>query len=308
MNEITDVIPVYLNYCEYQKRLDEKTRKAYRIDLFQLAGALENQSLNDITPVMLEKVFGTWHMTYKAKTVKRKVAAVRAFFSWLEEREYLTENPFGRIHVRFREPKALPKTIPEHNLERFLQTLYDVRRHADERQKQQVLRDITVIELLFSTGMRISELCSLKLNDVNLVEGAVLIHGKGRKERYIQIPDEQLLQLLQEYYNAYKDDMERNGGCFFINHRGRPLKDASVRNMIEKYCAEADISQHITPHMFRHTFATNLLEEDVNLRCIQEILGHSSIKTTEIYTHVSAAKQRAVLRDKNPRRQLKVSP
>lgn len=298
--------------------MDEKTRKAYRIDLTQLFKELgpilypitENNiypiDVEQIHAVDLEAVFKIWHETYKPKTVKRKIASVKAFFHWLEERDYIVDNPFRKIHTRFREPKTLPKTIPEHTLELFLQTLYAEYANAKtEFSKQQALKQVAVIELLFSTGMRISELCGLKEEDVNRIEGEILIHGKGRKERIIQIPDDHLLNLLNTYYNVYESRIKQSG-YFFVGRNGYSLSDQSVRGMIESCCKKAGIEQHITPHMFRHTFATSLLESDVNLRCIQEILGHSSIQTTEIYTHVSAAKQRQILADKSPRKRLKI--
>lgn len=303
------LVKIYLNYCEYQKRLDAKTLKAYRIDLRQFEELVWNQfciNVSEINAKGLEIILGIWNKKYKAKTVKRKIASVKAFFHWLEETEQVKENPFVKVHAHFREPKILPKTIPEHNLELFLQVLYDVYKKAKtEGQKNLALRDIVVIETLFSTGMRISELCSLKKESINLVEGEILIYGKGAKERIIQIPDEHLRELLCKYHDRNKDKI-REQEYFFLNNYGRPLADQSVRNMINKYTNKAGISQHITPHMFRHTFATGLLDSDVNLRVIQNLLGHSSIQTTEIYTHVSAAKQRQILAECSPRRHLNV--
>lgn len=303
---VTEVIPRYLTYCEQQKQLDAKTRKAYRIDLTQMAEVLGSLDVMDVTSEQLEGVFASWHNKYAPKTVKRKIAAIKAFFHWLELRGHQPENPFQKIHTKFREPKVLPKTIPIHVLEQLLEVVYGAYHAADTNQKQQILRDIAVLELLFCTGMRISELCSLRLSDINLVEGEVRIYGKGRKERIIPITDGQILELLYKYAETYRDAIARQEGRFFINQCGRPLQDQSVRQMIEKYKEQAGIHQHITPHMFRHTFATTLLESDVNLRFIQELLGHSSIQTTEIYTHVSAAKQRTILSENSPRKHLHI--
>lgn len=297
------IIPIYLDYCENQKQLDPKTQKAYRIDLTQLAEAVNGYDVKEITSDLLESVFTKWHQTGKPKTVKRKIASTKAFFHWMEEKEWIEKNPIHKIHTHFREPKVLPKTISDHVLTQFLQILYDARNEAKtDTAKKGVLRDIAVIELLFGTGIRISELCSLQIEDINLIEGEVLIHGKGRKERLIQIPDEDLLQLLTDYTQTF----QIKDGYFFRNNRNQVLSDQSVRNMIQKYANKAGITQHITPHMFRHTFATSLLDADVNLRCIQELLGHSSIQTTEIYTHVSAAKQRQILKDCHPRKQIEI--
>lgn len=304
-----DLVQEYLSYCECQKRLDKKTLKAYRIDLRQFEETVRDEFSDSVVSISakgLGIVFGIWHKAYKPKTVKRKIASIKAFYRWLEETGAITENPFLKVHTQFREPKALPKTIPEHVLERFLQEIYNAYETAgNDLAKSHALRDIAVIETLFGTGVRISELCGLSALDINLVEGELLIHGKGQKERIIQIPDEHLRHLLQKYYETNKENISTHG-YFFVNNCGRPLNDQSVRNMIKKYAGRAGIMQHITPHMFRHTFATLLLDANVNLRCIQELLGHSSVSTTEIYTHVSAAKQRQVLTEHHPRKLLNV--
>ena len=149
--------------------------------------------------------------------------------------------------------------------------------------------------------MRISELCALKNSDVNLFDGVILIYGKGDKERRIQIGNEAVLHVLKEYKKEFLTEIQ-NYNHFFANQSGKALSDQSVRRMINKYTSLASIDLHITPHMFRHTFATSLLEADVDIRYIQEMLGHSSINITEIYTHVTVAKQRDILTTKHPRK------
>lgn len=167
-------------------------------------------------------------------------------------------------------------------------------------QRRNSLRDAAVIELLFATGMRISELCALKVNDINLYDGSILIYGKGDKERRLQIGNPSVISILNKYEVDFHSEI-MNCNHFFANQSGRSLTDQTVRRMINKYTALAAIDLHITPHMFRHTFATSLLEADVDIRYIQEMLGHSSINITEIYTHVALAKQRSILATKHPR-------
>ena len=168
-------------------------------------------------------------------------------------------------------------------------------------QKRNALRDAAIVELLFVTGMRISELCSLKRDSINLHNGTVLIYGKGNKERRVQIGNNSVIHILKKYKDNFIAEIE-NSGYFFTNQSGKVLSDQTVRRMINKYTALASIEQHITPHMFRHTFATSLLEADVDIRFIQEMLGHSSITVTEIYTHVAVAKQKDILTKKHPRK------
>ena len=172
-------------------------------------------------------------------------------------------------------------------------------------QQKNALRDAAVVELLFSSGMRISELCSLHLTDVNLSDGSVLIYGKGNKERRIHIGSEAAMATIKKYQQEFHSEISRCNH-FFANQNGTPLSDQSVRRMLNKYCSIAAINLHITPHMFRHTFATSLLEADVDIRYIQEMLGHSSINITEIYTHVAIAKQRDILVTKHPRKDFKI--
>lgn len=302
MDNLQTQITSYLEYCLTQKRLDEKTIKAYKIDLFQFSDGISTTSLLEITPSILENYIKKLHEKYKPKSVKRKIASIKAFFHYLEYRNIIIQNPFNKIQIHFREPVILPKTIPLYIVEKFLSTIYSQRSNAKtDYQKRNALRDAAVAELLFSTGIRISELCNLKNNDVNLINGIILIYGKGNKERLLQIGNSSVLDILREYKNNfYQETLQCDH--FFTSQSGKPLSDQSVRRMINKYSSIASIDLHITPHMFRHTFATSLLEADVDIRYIQEMLGHSSINITEIYTHVAVAKQKDILANKHPRK------
>lgn len=302
MNSLQKHVKKYLEYCEFQKRLDNKTLKAYQIDLKQFTEGVGQTDVTGLSSDMLETYIAKLHQTYKPKTAKRKIASLKAFFHYLEYKDIIDRNPFSKIQVRFREPVILPKTIPLHTVEVFLSAIYKQRKDAKTYyQRRNALRDAAVIELLFATGMRISELCTLKKNDVNLLDRTILIYGKGSKERRIQIGNEDVVHVLEEYQTAFKPEIE---GCdhFFANQTGRALSDQAVRRMINKYTTLAAIDMHITPHMFRHTFATSLLDADVDIRYIQEMLGHSSIHITEIYTHVTMSKQRDILTTKHPRK------
>lgn len=302
MENLQTVINNYLDFCQYQKRLDAKTLKAYRIDLKQFVSKIPCNDISDITPDDLEHFIMSLHRTYKPKTVKRKIASAKALFRYMEYKDLIEVSPFNKLQIKFREPLILPKTIPLHIMERLLITLY--RQHDKAKtpyQKRKTLCDIAVIELLFATGMRISELCSLRIENVNLNDANILIYGKGAKERHIQIGNQDVTNILKKYYQENQKEIEH---CryFFVNPSGSPLSDQSVRRMIQKYTSIAAIDLHITPHMFRHTFATCLLEADVDIRYIQEMLGHSSINVTEIYTHVAMSKQRDILTTKHPRK------
>lgn len=306
MNTFNDHMTNYLEYCEYRKRLNSKTIKAYRIDLKQYE--IFCSTITDFTSKDTVDLFITdLHKQYRPKTVKRKIASLKAFFHYMEYKELISEDPFAKLDIRFREAKILPKTIPFHSIQAFLTSLYAQKEHAQTNyQFQCCIRDIAVIELLFATGMRISELCSLKPSDIDLTSNTVLIFGKGSKERILQLGNPDVIAALKSYQETFQKNID---ACefFFVNRLGHRLSDQSVRFMINRYAANAGISQHITPHMFRHSFATLLLEQDVDIRYIQKMLGHSSISTTEIYTHVSNTKQKEILINKHPRNLMNVN-
>lgn len=306
MNALNKYITEYIEYCEYRKRLDHKTLKAYKIDLRQFEDFCTDLSDCFAKNVVDDFITGL-HKQYKSKTVKRKIASLKAFFHHMEYKELLNENPFTKLDIRFREAKLLPKTIPFHSIQTFLSTLYAQKELAEsEYQIRCCIRDIAVIELLFATGMRISELCSLKPADIDLKSNTVLIYGKGARERILQIGHSKVITALVLYQDIFKEDISICG-YFFVNRLKHKLSDQSVRFMINRYAKLAGIEQHLTPHMFRHSFATLLLEQDVDIRYIQKMLGHSSISTTEIYTHVSNTKQKDILINKHPRNLIKIN-
>lgn len=189
----------YLEYCKYRKRLNSKTLKAYCIDLKQYE--VFCSTITDFTSRDTVDLFITdLHKQYRPKTVKRKIASLKAFFHYMEYKELISENPFAKLDIRFREAKILPKTIPFHSIQAFLTSLYAQKEQAQTNyQLQCCIRDIAVIELLFATGMRISELCSLKPSDIDLTNNTVLIFGKGSKERILQLGNPDVIAALKSY-------------------------------------------------------------------------------------------------------------
>lgn len=305
MENLETLITKYLRDCETIKTLDKKTIKAYRIDLTQFCTFMLKYP--DFTSkTAINEYISTLHKKYQPKTVKRKIATIKAFFHHLLCEEIIFSNPFDKINAKFREPQKLPRTIPDAIIETFISTMYKQKSLANtDCKRNSILRDIAVIELLFATGVRISELCNLTLQQVDLVSYKIVIYGKGSKERMIQIGNDDVKKILLEYYSVFKDDIISTN-WFFINRLHQRYSEQSVRAMIVKYLNIAMIDMHITPHMFRHSFATLLLEADVDIRYIQKMLGHSSIKTTEIYTSVSMSKQNNILTTKHPRNFMKL--
>ena len=299
--KLKEMLQDYLEYCQYRKELDNKTVKAYRIDLrqyFEFVGEC------DLDKNWIERYITNLHKNFRQKTVKRKIASVKAFYNFLEDEELIQENPFRKIKVKFKETSELPKIIPREEIEQLLQSMYTDLKIRKKKEKS-ILRDIAVVETLFATGARVSEISNIKKENINLNTGVIRIMGKGGKERYILIGERSVLELLKRYYEQNYENIKQSG-YFFVNRNGERFSEQSIRLMIKRYAKNAGIERNITPHMFRHSFATYLIEEGVDISCVQRILGHSSIKTTQIYIHVASKKQAEILRDMHPRQYMKV--
>jgi len=288
----------YLCYCKDQKDLDEKTQKAYRIDLQQFLSELE-QNDEEISKESILAYISFLNSKFKPRSVKRKIASIKVFCGYLYDEHLILENPFLGMRLKLPKYQTLPRVIPLRVIEAMLINAHNqVREAKTEAATRRALRETAVMEMLFATGMRVSELCVRLSSDVDMIEGIVRIRGKGRKERIIQIENVEVLNTLKAYRHA---DETVDMPYFFQNRCHRQLSDQSVRLVLNKYANEVGTELHITPHMFRHSFATLLLDADVDLRYIQHLLGHSSISTTQIYTHVSSSRIRSILATKHPR-------
>ena len=292
----------YLEYCTYRKELDAKTIKAYRIDLTQFFSYVQSAEPEKET---IEQYITDLHKKYKQKTIKRKIASIKAFYSYLEEEELVEQNPFRKIKVKFKETIILPRIIPREEIEQLLNYIYASLSSLSEIQYKHTLRDAAVVEVFFATGARVYEISNIRAENINLNSGLIRIMGKGGKERYIQISNTAVLDILRKYYAENEPEIKKSG-YFFINNRGNRYSEQSIRLMLKKYTLKAGIQRKITPHMFRHSFATYLIEEGVDVSCVQQLLGHSSIKTTQIYIHVAAKKQADILRELHPRNNMNI--
>lgn len=291
----------YLEFCKYRKELNRNTLKAYRIDLEQYLSFIKKDF---VLKARIEEYITELHKKYKQKTVKRKIASIKAFYRYLEEEERLEgSNPFTKIRVKFKEIESLPRIIPRNDIERLLNYMYDVMKQSG--QEATIYRDLSVIEMFFATGARVYEISNLKIQDIDLDNGIIKLFGKGSKERYVQIGSPEVLEVVKEYYRLNQQEIDKSG-FFFVNRQGKRFSEQSIRRMIRKYSCQAGISIHITPHMFRHSVATYLLEEGVDIMYIQKILGHSSIKTTQIYLHIASKKQMEILKERHPRNQMRI--
>lgn len=291
------MVELFLVEGQRNKNLSKKTLKAYGIDIRQFLKFVENRISKDSINKYIEYLTDN----YKVRTIKRKIVSTKSFLFFLKEKQFIKCNPYEYIRIKLKQPFDLPKIINLKLMEEILKNAYcSISLHKSKDQSNNIYRDICILELLFSTGIRVSELCSLRYSDIDFENHSIKVLGKGAKERIIQISNNQVVEILKKYkhLNKIKEDSP-----FFLNRLKKGISDQSVRIIIRKYSKKVT-SKNITPHMFRHTFATLLLEEDVDIRFIQKILGHSSISTTQIYTHVSLNKQKEILTIKNPRNKI----
>jgi integrase/recombinase XerD len=307
MNTIHQATHAFLFHCQFEKKLSEKTIKAYRSDCSQfiefLKKSRQSVKLAEINKhtikAYLEHLGGM-----RPKTLRRKIATLKAMFNFLEYEEEILTTPFRKMKISIREPRMLPRVM---TLTEVQQILCYAKQKATEYALlpataafREALRNQAVLELLFATGMRVSEATLLQKSEIDLHAGIVRIMGKGSKQRVIQICHTEVLHALTNYQKIWHKTPCRRTH-FFLSRRLTPLSEQSIRNMIRHYAQKCGISKHITPHTFRHSFATLLLEQDVDIKYIQQFLGHSSINTTQIYTHVNAEKQKAILKTRHPR-------
>lgn len=305
--QLDTVLKDFLFHCEFEKKLNSKTISAYRIDLYQFKDFIElncfGSCIEDISKQII-KSYLREISNFKPKTIKRKVASIKAMFNYFDYESDVFNNPFKKIKIQIKEPLILPTVMNIAEIKSIFNRLYNEHSKAIDiesfKYKTQ-LKNLIIFELLFATGMRVSELCRLKTEDIDLSTGYLKIFGKGSKERIIQICSKDIIIMLRKYKRIFKPKE-----FFLINRLGNPVSTQSVRSLVRKYVKSLNLKKHITPHTFRHSFATLLLEADVDIKYIQHLLGHSSIVTTQIYTHINNSKLKKILSTKHPRGKIKL--
>lgn len=296
----------FFDHCRYEKNLSAKTLKFYTIDLLQFSAFMERQRFPSVVPEIdkthlkdyLRELSG-----WKPKTIKRKVATLKALFNYLEFEDQIAVNPLRKLRIKIKEPALLPKALNAAESNDLLKKVYAAMLPVDKDTYAylEALRNTVVIELLFSTGARVSEIANLRRSALNLQSGTVTIHGKGGKQRMIQLCNPDALFTLHTYCSLFAGRIAANDDYLLVNRLGNKLSDQSIRNLVGNLAEGAKISKKVTPHVLRHTFAILLLENDVDIKYIQSLLGHSSIMTTQIYTQVNLEKQKRILAEKHPR-------
>jgi integrase/recombinase XerD len=308
---LKEAIEQFLFHCRYEKNLSPKTLKAYSIDLRQvtdfLTANLPETHLEAIDKVALRLYIKTLFTGLAEKTVKRKVASLKALFHFLEREDLIAVNPFRKMDVRIKETKRLPRGLSLPDVKRLFQHIYrakTINAGSAAPQYRALVRDIAVVETLFATGARVAEVCHLRLDDVDLAQGRIRILGKGARERLLQLPAQDTLEALIDYKALWLKSAPLHP-FFFHNRLGRRLSEQSVRIMLRRHATRAGLALHLTPHMLRHSVATLLLEQGVDIRYIQHFLGHSSITTTQIYTAIYDHSHNRIVASKHPRHLLR---
>jgi integrase/recombinase XerD len=311
MQTIQNVVKQFLTCCRFEKNLSAKTLKCYEIDLRQWSLFLSSNNKESVEEVCKEDLRGYLEtlQNFKPKTVKRKVATLRAMFNYLEFDNQIVVNPMHKVRSKYREPALLPTVLDCREIELMIRELHErVKKHSGTLWGRKVaVRNLVVIELLFCTGCRVSEISLLNVTQVSLESGIIKINGKGSRERMIQICNQEVMVLVAELITLWQVEIEKANGYLLVNRLGNRLSEQSIRNFVGGLARKTGIKKRVTPHVFRHSFATLLLEADVDIKYIQSLLGHSSIMTTQIYTHVSQTRQRELLASKHPRKNFTLS-
>jgi integrase/recombinase XerD len=295
----------FLLHCRHEKNLSPKTLKAYTTDLRQMAEFLaRDRGLDMVASIGKTELRGYIHHLHTIlapRSLIRKLATMKSLFHFLEREDAIPVSPFRKMEVRVREPRRLPRTIPLDQITHLFKHVYAACAGSQQgtAERDTLLRDIALLETLFATGARVSEICSLTVDDVDLGRDRIRIIGKGARERMVQLCHAQTVAALHEYRLRTQ---HRDSSWFFTSASGGRLSEQSVRTMLRRHAAGSGLHLHITPHMFRHSVATLLHEDGADIRYIQHLLGHRSLATTQIYTEVGETSQRRMLLRHHPRR------
>lgn len=276
---VAAAVEAFLLYCLEEKHLVPNTLAAYRQDLAEFQqqfGRRRRVSSIGPTEILAYRNYLTASRGLALATVKRRLACLRALFGWLVRRDILDASPFVKTDLRIRLPARLPRCLERRDLRTLM-------RHRAALGPNGAL----ATGMLLATGMRVGELAALRVGDIDSVAGHLRILGKGSRERTVFVTDRGLREELRAYLAARHGNKAAPDRTLLIDDRGQPISAAHIRTIIAELARTAGLARHITPHMLRHTAATMLLESGTDIRFVQRLLGHRSILTTQIYTHVS---------------------
>ncbi len=291
------IIEEYLKFIQIEKGLSENTIGAYRRDLKKYQLYMQEQKIAHIGFIdrqTIQECLGSLiDQGASAKSIARFISTIRSFHQFALREKYAAKDPTVLIETPKYE-KKLPDVLDVEEVIQLLET--------PDLTKNNGYRDRTILELLYATGMRVTELIQIEIDDVNLIMGFVKVFGKGNKERIIPLGDT-VIEYLDTYINNVRPQLLKKTvtNVLLLNLHGRPLTRQGIWKLIKQYGLRANINKTLTPHTLRHSFATHLLENGADLRAVQEMLGHSDISTTQLYTHVSKTQIRQMYNQFHPR-------
>lgn len=276
----------FLNYLSYERQYSENTVAAYQRDIIDFEKIVtandQAKSFEAIDELDVSSYLNTLDQRHlAASTIARKVSSLRTFYNYLNRQKLTIQTPFSGVITK-KKPKRLPKFFYGKEMNALLKAT-DGNKFADKRDK-------ALIELLYATGMRAFECVSLTLDQLDWEKQIILVHGKGNKDRYVPF-GKYANQALNTYLTTAREPLltrlHLNHNILFVNQRGKPLTTRGLSYILDQRIKKTPLTANIHPHMIRHTFATQMLEHGADLRTVQELLGHSSLSSTQIYTHVT---------------------
>ena len=292
---MTKQLEDFINYLEYERNYSNNTIIAYKNNVLQLVDYLNTNKINDLKKVDYDTIrnyLSYLHgKKYEAKSISRMISSLRSFFKYLKANNIISNNPMLLISNPKVE-KKLHKYLTINEVEKILNT--------PDMSDSVGIRDAFILELLYVSGIRVSELVNIKLSDVTPTQKKIKILGKGSKERYV-LYGSRCEELLNKYMCVRNRFLKYPNECLILSKTGRKLNTREVRNIINRIKTKAGVDISISPHTFRHTFATHMLNEGADLRAVQELLGHENLSTTTIYTHLTNEKLRRTYLDTHPR-------
>ncbi|MEB7452410.1 site-specific tyrosine recombinase XerD [Lysinibacillus sp. VIII_CA] len=299
MNEFQYAVEDYIHFIQVERQLSVNTLASYRRDLESYVNFLQNAegmaNFNHIERTTILRHLEQLRVQGKtSRTIARHISSIRSFHQFLLREKRAESDPTVHLEMPTIEQK-LPKILSIEEIEALLT--------APNRSKPQGIRDLAMLELLYGSGMRISELIALDLADIHLTMGFVRVFGKGGKERIIPL-GKSALSAISTYLNNARGQLQGKypkTDAFFINQRGKRLTRQGCWKLMKEHALKAGIQHELTPHTLRHSFATHLVENGADLRAVQEMLGHADISTTQIYTHISKTRLSEVYKQFHPR-------
>lgn len=297
-----DLSSNFLSAMQSTKNLSAKTVIAYQSDLSDFCRFISNREISDETIISYVQYLNQKGL--KGSTINRKLVVLKMLFDYLYQNHYISQNYFITHKFKFKKERKLPKTMTVKEVSSLLRYLAAQKEQASTSfAKWKCVRNLALIDTIASTGIRVAEASSISIHDIAMTERVILIHGKGRKQRLIYISCPQTWDNLMQWIKVRK-------ACnpitdkLFLNRYGEQISIHGIEYIFNSVRDSCGINPHATPHYLRHTFATNLLANGADLRSVQEILGHSSVSTTEIYTEVTVKRKKQVLKRYNYRNRL----